>query len=558
MIAATSSDGITMRISFCVAAILLVSLGAGAFPDNPRSSEWILARIDRPLISGIPDEVARTFQVLQELSSCWIAKSSNADFEVLLQSGGSGAIIDEMPEGKTFYLFSGVAPEQIPAIEPLGHATTIEDGIILFWSESEDFWDLIPEQIHIKALSSETRLRITSDDGEVQEGRRTLGADDLELANPSISNMVAAISRDALSSSIQDLQDFQTRRITTSNCESAGTYIYNSFASRGYAPEYDSFSFSYQGTSWTTRNIIATVPGKSAPEQIVIIGAHYDSTSNQPLILAPGADDNASGTAAVLEIARIMRDQPFDFSVRFICFSAEEIGLVGSRHYAQTAAAAGESIVGMISLDMIGYAARTGEDLNVIANNTSGWLADLFLSAAGTYTTLPVLTSIQPSVTGSDHSSFWDQGFSAVLAIESYPLVNPYYHKTTDTLDKLDMDFAASATKAALATVAVLAQPVSTPLAPAGVSARAETVRSLFRRFKNIVLSWSANDATATGYNLYRSSEKGSSFSRINTTPIQGTDYVDRYLQPDRTFYYVVTAVDGQARESAYSKQVSR
>ena len=298
--------------------------------------------------------------------------------------------------------------------------------------------------------------------------------------------------------------------------KSAGTYIYDYFAAQGFAPEYDTFSFAYQGTLWTTRNIVATIPGKTAPEQVVIVGAHYDSTSNQPLMLAPGADDDASGTAAVMEIARVMRDQPFDFSVRFICFSAEEIGLIGSRHYAQAAAAAGESIIGMIQLDMIAYASRTGEDLDVISNTTSAWLADLFLSAAGTYTALPAVKWIQPSAVGSDHSPFWDQGFSAILAIESYPLVNPYYHKPTDTIDTLDMDFETSVTKAALATAAVLAQPVGMMLVPANVTARAETIRSLFRRFKNVVLTWDANDATATGYNVYRSPVARVEFQKIN------------------------------------------
>jgi hypothetical protein len=546
-----------MRIPISVTCILFLSLSLSTFPQVPGSSDRVLARIDKFAPPGIPDDVALKFRVLQELASCWIAESSRADFELFRQMGGSGGILDETPDGKGFYLCSGVAPEQFPLLESLGHVTAIEDGIVLFWSESEDFWNLIPEQIHVKALPSETRLRIAFPAGKTQdEPQGPLIAGALQLPNQAITDMVAAVSRDHLSSYIQDLQNFQTRRATTTNCEAAGTYIYDYFAAEGFAPEYDNFNFTYQGNLQTTRNIVATIPGRTAPEQIVIVGAHYDSTSNQGLVLAPGADDDASGTAAVMEIAKVMRDQPFDFSVRFICFSAEEIGLLGSRHYAQAAAAAGESIIGMIQLDMIAYASRIGEDLDVISNTKSAWLADLFLSAAGTYTTLPAMKWIQPSVVGSDHSPFWDQGFSAVLAIESYPLTNPYYHKPTDTIDTLDMDFGTSVAQAALATAAALAQPVGMLLVPANVTARAETVRSLFRRFKNVVLTWDANDASATGYNVYRSPAARVEFQKINTTAVPGTRYVDRYLQPDGAYYYVITAVDGQGRESGSSKWV--
>ena len=546
-----------MRIPVSATCILFVSLGLSSSPQVPGSAGRILVKIDKPAPSGIPEDLALRFRAVQELASCWIAESSGADFELLRQLGGSGGILDESPEGKAFYLASGVAPEQIPALELLGHVTPVEDGIVLFWSENDDFWDRIPEPVHLKALPEDTRLRIAFPAGKTQdEPRQPVIAGTFDLPNPAITNMVASVSRADLSSYIQDLQNFQTRRTTTSNCEAAGTYIYNYFAAQGFAPEYDIFGFTYQGTQGTARNIVATIPGRTAPEQVVIVGAHYDSTSNQPLVLAPGADDDASGTAAVMEIARIMRDQPFDCSVRFICFSAEEIGLIGSRHYAQTAAAAGESIVGMIQLDMIAYASRVGEDLDVISNTPSSWLADLFLYAATTYTTLPATKWIQPSAVGSDHSPFWDQGFSAILAIESYPLVNPYYHKVTDTIATLDLDFETSVAKAALATAAALAQPVGSLLAPADVTAQSATVRSLLRRFKNVSLTWIANDADATGYNIYRSPATHIQFQKVNAATVSGTHYVDRYLPPDGEYYYAITAVDSQGRESGYSKRV--
>jgi hypothetical protein len=512
----------------------------------------MLLKVDKSEKIEIAESLLQDVAVIQELDSCWIVKASGEDYRTLQQSGVSCEILDPFPSEKAYYLLLGASPDQIQTIEPLGHVTAIEDQIWLFWSEGEDFWDLLPAQIHVKRLAEQTAQHITFAAGKPSEIRSQEEA----TPNPKVVQMVSEVAKNNLSSSIQDLQNFRTRRATTANLEKAGTYIYDFFNARGIPVAYDAFTFSYQGTTYSTRNVIATIQGKTAPEQIVIVGAHYDSTSNQAYTSAPGADDNASGSAAVMELARIMSNYSFDRTVRFICFSAEELGLWGSRHYTQEATQTGEDIHGMINLDMIGYAAKTGEDLDLIANNTSEWLADLFVSCTGTYTTLPILKSIRPSVTGSDHSPFWDQGYSAVLGIEANPLVNPHYHTTTDTLDTLDMDFATSVTRAALATAATLAQPASTPLSPTGVAARSVIARSLFSRFKTVLISWQSTDPTVTGFHLYRSTTPGGNYQRVNAAPLKSGDYADRYLDPSKTYYYAVTAVDGQGRESNYSKEV--
>jgi hypothetical protein len=522
-------------------------------PEAPRSSDLLLVRIERAQPPGIMDESVQQFRVVQELETCWIAQVPTEEFAAFRQAGGAGQVLDAEASAHNYFLATGVQPEQAQALGALGTAIQLETGLFLFWSETESFWDSLPDSVHLKSIGAGTPLRISFAEAPAAEIQETESAPD-----PAIASLVAAVSKDNLASSIRHLQDFQTRRITTTNCEAAGTYIHDTFAAQGLDTAYDPFSFFYQSASGTTRNVIATLPGKTDPSKVVLIGAHYDSTSNLPLILAPGADDNASGSAAVMEIARIMRTQLFDYTVRFACFSAEEIGLIGSRHYASEAVARGESILAMIDLDMIGFAAKQNEDLDIIANAPSAWLADLFLSAAGTYTSLPVIKAISPSVVGSDHSPFWDQGYSAVMAIENYPLMNPYYHKTSDTIDTLDLDFAANATRAALATASILAQPTSTPLVPSNLTARSETVRSLFRRLKNVVLTWQNNDTTVTGYNVYRATGTTAGFAKTNATPLRATEYVDRYLPPDQIYSYMVTAVDAKGRESRYSRQVSQ
>jgi hypothetical protein len=513
----------------------------------------MLLKIEKSAGVEVAAGVLQDIRVVQELDSGWIVEAPSELYSALQRVGVACEILDPQPGGKTYYLLLGGPYDQIQPIEPLGHLAALEDQVWLYWSDGDAFLDLLPPEVHIKRLPETTSLRVAP-----PAQSRGVEGHLLEEAglNPRVVQMTAAVSKADMAVTIQRLQDFRTRRATTAELESAGEYILEFFRRCGIAVEYDSFTFTYQGKSYPTRNIVATIPGKATPEQIVIVGAHYDSTSNDAYALAPGADDNASGSAAVMEMARVMSRQEFDRTVRFICFSAEELGLLGSRHYAQEAAQKGEAIQGMIDLDMIGYAAKVPEDLDLISNSSSEWLANLFVSCTGLYTTLPIVKSIRPSVTGSDHSSFWDQGYSAVMGIEANPLTNPFYHRTTDTLATLNMDFAESVTRASLATAAILAQPASTPSSPTGVTARSFITRSLFMRFKTVLISWRSTDPTVVGFNVYRSADLGVSYQKINTALLKAAEYADRLLEPGRTYSYVVTAVDGQGRESYDSVEV--
>ncbi len=362
------------------------------------------------------------------------------------------------------------------------------------------------------------------------------------------------MSPERLSSFVASLQSFQTRYASTSNCEASGSYLYDFF--RQYGLETDADYFTFSASAYPTSNIVATIAGETAPERVVIVCAHYDSYSNQARTAAPGADDNASGTAAVMELSRILAGTRFDYTIRFIGFSAEEWGLYGSKHYAQQARQRGENIIGVVNLDMIGYADQLPEDLNLFVNDRSDWLGSKFIAAAHRYVALPILKSVNASVTGSDHSPFWDQGYSALLGIEDSPLKNPNYHKVTDTVDTLNMEFAADVTRAALATIAELAQPVSEVEPPTGLAARSQILRSLFTSRKMVLLTWNPSPGTIAGYHVYRSLTSHADYQRVNASLIRQPYYVDRLLPADVSYYYVVTAVDTQGRESNYSVEV--
>jgi photosystem II stability/assembly factor-like uncharacterized protein len=207
------------------------------------------------------------------------------------------------------------------------------------------------------------------------------------------------------------------------------------------------------------RNVVATMPGTANPDEIYIICGHYDSISEDRFNYAPGADDNATGTLATLEVARVFRDHRFEATLKFICFAAEEQGLFGSAAYAREASQRGDSIVAVVNFDMIGYADSLPEELEVVYNTASTWLANEYDAVAAMYVPdLGVRTRFDEYAGGSDHFSFWENGYVAVEGIEDRPLVNPHWHYTTDRVSTLDFGFYTEVVKSGAAVLAEMAR----------------------------------------------------------------------------------------------------
>jgi photosystem II stability/assembly factor-like uncharacterized protein len=210
-------------------------------------------------------------------------------------------------------------------------------------------------------------------------------------------------------------------------------------------------------------NIIATKPGTVNPDEIYIICGHYDSTSNNPYNYAPGADDNGTGSLSALEAALVLMEYDYEATIRFVCFSREEQGLVGSNAYARFIAQRGDNVAGVINFDMIGYVDEVPEELEVLYDDQSVGLADAFGEAAALYVPgLDCRLRNSPGSRSSDHASFWDQGYAAFCGIEDAPPVNPYYHRTTDRVSTINFDFYENCVKAAVGALAELARIDST------------------------------------------------------------------------------------------------
>ncbi len=254
-----------------------------------------------------------------------------------------------------------------------------------------------------------------------------------------------------------------------------------------------------QNFSSTGRNVYGVQLGSLYPNKKYIICAHYDDMPSGTI--APGADDNASGTAAVIEAARIFTQYNSKYTIIYALWDEEEQGLIGSAYYAQQAFNAGDSIMGVINLDMIAYDSNSDSKAEIhtrpIANSIS--LKDNMLQINSLYGIGLTLSTINPGATWSDHASFWNRNFGAVCLIELDGDFNAYYHTTNDRIQYFNMPYFLKMSKAAFGTVAALAQ--LTDIVPVELLAFTASVRN-----SEVQLLWSTgSELNNSGFEIERS-----------------------------------------------------
>ena len=267
--------------------------------------------------------------------------------------------------------------------------------------------------------------------------------------------------------------------------DQAADALLDRFRAYGYIVAEDPFrhtrfaNLSEKEAVYGMRNLVATKPGRGPNRnRLLLVTAHYDSVASRSegweekwrTMAAPGANDNASGVATVLETARLLADVDLDVTVRFVLFAGEEIGLFGSRHYAEEARAEDRDIVAVLNVDMLGWDGDGRFDLHVVANDGSEWLLRAIERIAAVLRPGVDLVPIRDSErVFSDHAPFWDQGYSAVQLSEESdfeaPEWDPLYHTVKDTPDHLRLDYAAEAGRFVVALTAALAGPMR-PNAP--------------------------------------------------------------------------------------------
>jgi len=226
-----------------------------------------------------------------------------------------------------------------------------------------------------------------------------------------------------------------TRYTYSGDIKNSAIYIYQFFEGLGYPAHFHNFTIN--GIS--AQNVYAIKRGAIYPDEIVVIGAHYDSISENPNTFAPGANDDGSGTAAVMHVARLFSGVNTDRTIFFVVFSGEEQGLFGSQIFVNLIKNNKWNVVNTICLDMISY---SGSFFGVTVEGTSKYqsLIDVlefnFLQYSTSDGNFQIRTATRSY--GSDHVSFQNAGIPAVLLIELDDVDTPYYHNTKDTWQTLN------------------------------------------------------------------------------------------------------------------------
>jgi len=242
------------------------------------------------------------------------------------------------------------------------------------------------------------------------------------------------------------------------NLDNAADFISRRLVSFGY----DLTKQPYQVDELAVRNLIAERRGTDQPDRVIVIGAHYDT-----VVGSPGADDNASGVAVLLELARVHAETRFRKTVRFVAFTLEEPPFFRSRHmgsrvYARSLKERGDRIEAMLCLESVGYYSHepesqsfpfpifwlrwqyptTGNFITIVSNDDSQLLQTQVRDGLIDHMDLPVETYAGPwwipGVDWSDHGSFWNEGYPAVMLTDTALFRNPHYHRPADLPDTLD------------------------------------------------------------------------------------------------------------------------
>jgi len=267
--------------------------------------------------------------------------------------------------------------------------------------------------------------------------------------NVNIVELLQQLNETLLLGYLENLTSFGPRATETEGCDQAAHYIYETFQDMGLAVRYQNYTDDIVSGS----NIEATLYGSDTTNIFIICG-HYDTVH-----AGPGADDDGSGVAAVLAAAEIMSKYEFGHTIRFVAFSGEEQGLVGSRHYVEAAYNNNEAIVAVLNADMIGFAPSSSDGVKgkIYENDASEWIVTFTKDISQVYADyIGIELFSQGETWGSDHYYFWEYGYDAVFYAEYN--FNDYYHSADDTIAHMNMTYTTRFTRLILATLAEMAQ----------------------------------------------------------------------------------------------------
>jgi hypothetical protein len=455
-----------MRSARLLSAVVLVlcmglSFVAATAAQDARPYLVKISRTDADVASLLREQ---NIPVNFKLADWYIAEAGESDLERLNAAGIESEILDREAWSQPYYLIHRPARMELGTVPDIGRIVFQDEMKAIVKAGSAQALELSRSGFQVTKIFQKALPLIDGREKEVSRLQVKQHTEDV------IGAIVNQVSQETIRSYVQSLQDFQTRLWASDSIWAASQWLYDLFIEFGYTDVvFEEFIVSGEDYVWfqpgydvSVRNVIATKPGVLYPDVVVVIGGHYDSIVidgvTNPYILAPGSNDNASGTIGAVEAARILADIDLECTVKFACWTAEEIGLYGAEHYVEGAHSRGENIALYINYDMIANLDGSDpvRDINIGRNPGAETFGDLMVQMASQYTTLVPIPYTDMGG-GSDHTPFIQYGYDILYASEGD--FSPHWHQVTDIVENMDFPYFCEVVKMGLATLVAVAGP---------------------------------------------------------------------------------------------------
>ena len=256
--------------------------------------------------------------------------------------------------------------------------------------------------------------------------------------DPRIREMLNQVNMDSLEATVQHLQDYNSRIWNSENAFAASDWIAGRMEALGLEVEQQPFNANtWMGSGQAAPNVIGIQRGTLYPDTYVVCGSHFDSISYEAMYgggTAPGADDNATGVASVLESARILTQYEFEYSIIYCAYGCEEMGLYGSEAYASRCQEQGMDIIGYFNNDMNGYLYGDQIHIDCIYPNSVEPIGTYYMNVGEVYYPELPIRHVNFTQGDSDHTSFNNHGYMGIYPFEDYQNHSPYIHTPNDVI----------------------------------------------------------------------------------------------------------------------------
>jgi hypothetical protein len=332
--------------------------------------------------------------------------------------------------------------------------------------------------------------------------------------DPRIREMLNQVNMDSLEATVQHLQDYGSRIWNSNNAFAASDWIASRMEALGLEVEQQPFNANtWMGSGAAAPNVIGIQRGTLYPDTYVVCGSHFDSFSYQAMSggSAPGADDNATGVASVLESARIMTQYEFEYSIIYCAYGCEEMGLYGSEAYASRCQQQGMDIIGYFNNDMNGYLYGDQIHIDCIYPNSVEPIGTYYMNVGEVYYPELPIRHVNFNEGDSDHTSFNNHGYMGIYPFEDYEHYSPYIHTPNDLIGTSVNSFEMSQQycQMNIACLAEIANPMGeTPQVYCNPVRNFEILTPVTKEMTTIWMGWDAPEEGSTGelerFEVYR------------------------------------------------------